>query len=287
MPGKIFLYAPTPVTSASVIAALGYTPADVAGSTGSLSVVGTTQTGSSANSFFSITGTWNTTGTPTADFLNVTDTASNAASLLMDRQVGGVSKFKVAKDGSVTTASNGSLSAPSFVFGGRGANYGFYSPGNSSVGVVFNGAESHRLWNDGTLQLNGASANLYIPSTGWINWNGDTYLYRDAANTLAQRNTTTAQEFRVYGTTTGSKYASMKHDGTNAFFVPTAGQTAFASAALATSATAGFLTIPSCAGTPTGVPASIPTGQVPIVYDSTNNKIAVYNGGWKQTAALA
>lgn len=57
--------------------------------------------------------------------------------------------------------------------------------------------------------------------------------------------------------------------------------------ALATTATDGFLYIPTCAGTPTGVPTSF-SGRVPIVYDTTNNKIAVYSGGaWKQTAALA
>lgn len=55
---------------------------------------------------------------------------------------------------------------------------------------------------------------------------------------------------------------------------------------LATGATARFLYIPTCAGTPTGAPTAR-TGYVPIVYDRTNNKIAVYNGGvWKQTAAL-
>jgi hypothetical protein len=54
---------------------------------------------------------------------------------------------------------------------------------------------------------------------------------------------------------------------------------------MATTATDGFLHIPSCSGTPTGVPTLI-TGAVPIVYDRTNDKIYVYRGGWKATAAL-
>lgn len=57
------------------------------------------------------------------------------------------------------------------------------------------------------------------------------------------------------------------------------------SAAIATTATDGFLYIPTCAGTPTGTPTSF-TGRVPIVYDTTNNKLCVYNGAWKKTAAL-
>ncbi|MFA5932017.1 MAG: tail fiber domain-containing protein [Candidatus Paceibacterota bacterium] len=51
--------------------------------------------GSLAGSVLNLAQTWNTTGTPTAIKLNVTNTASNGASLFMDLQVGGVSKFSV------------------------------------------------------------------------------------------------------------------------------------------------------------------------------------------------
>jgi hypothetical protein len=51
-----------------------------------------------------------------------------------------------------------------------------------------------------------------------------------------------------------------------------------AEAALATTATNGFTYIPTCAGTPTGTPTAI-TGKVPIVADTTNNKLYVYLGG--------
>jgi hypothetical protein len=53
-----------------------------------------------------------------------------------------------------------------------------------------------------------------------------------------------------------------------------------ATAALATNATAGFTYLPSCPGTPTGVPTA-QTGTVAMVYDSSANKLWIYNGSWR------
>jgi hypothetical protein len=51
--------------------------------------------------------------------------------------------------------------------------------------------------------------------------------------------------------------------------------------ALATNATNGFAYIPTCAGTPTGVPSASFTGKAPVVIDSTNNKMYIYtNSNW-------
>jgi hypothetical protein len=50
---------------------------------------------------------------------------------------------------------------------------------------------------------------------------------------------------------------------------------------LATTATNGFLYVPTCAGTPTGTPTAI-TGMAPIVVNTTNNKLYFYSGGaWR------
>jgi hypothetical protein len=48
-----------------------------------------------------------------------------------------------------------------------------------------------------------------------------------------------------------------------------------------TTDTTGFFDITSCAGAPTGVPGGVPSGKIPMQYDTTNNKIWFYNGAWR------
>jgi hypothetical protein len=63
--------------------------------------------------------------------------------------------------------------------------------------------------------------------------------------------------------------------------IPAAGGMVVGTAALATTATDGFLYVPTCAGTPTGTPSSF-TGTAPIVINTTNNKLYFYSGGaWR------
>jgi hypothetical protein len=68
---------------------------------GAIRSTGYSLTGSQAQSLVDLSGTWSTTGTPTLIKANVTDTASNAASLLMDLQVGGSSKAGITKAGKI------------------------------------------------------------------------------------------------------------------------------------------------------------------------------------------
>jgi hypothetical protein len=54
----------------------------------------------------------------------------------------------------------------------------------------------------------------------------------------------------------------------------------FSSAVITLTSTTGFIYLPTCAGTPTGVPEN---GNGAVVYDTTNNKLYCYNGGWKSS----
>jgi len=79
--------------------------------------------------------------------------------------------------------------------------------------------------------------------------------------------------------TTSAQSLQFWTNNTQKAFIPSTGGLIVGTAALATNATAGFLYIPTCAGTPTGVPTA-QTGTVPMVWDSTNKKFYIYDGSW-------
>lgn len=77
--------------------------------------------------------------------------------------------------------------------------------------------------------------------------------------------------------------------GTASEYTMAPGGLVVGSAALATTATRGFLWVPTCAGTPTGVPAAY-TGTAPLVIDSsaTPPRVCLYIGGsWYYVALTA
>ena len=87
------------------------------------------------------TQTWNSSTTPfTGLKLNVTDTASNASSLLLDLQVGGASKAYITKAGVLRLNFQGSSGNPCISFGNNLSNTGFYGVSGGIISVTgFNG----------------------------------------------------------------------------------------------------------------------------------------------------
>lgn len=148
----------------------------------------------STTDIYNMAQTWNNGAVDfTAIKMNVTDTASGSGSLLLDLQVGGSSKFKVAKDGTATvsrldTASN---------TGVRGSG--------SRLPLQIGTSDYAWVVNSG-VRLNSSGSFSWV-NGGLDGGSTDLYLLRDAANTLAQRNGANAQEFRLYNTyTDGSNY---------------------------------------------------------------------------------
>lgn len=90
-----------------------------------------------------------------------------------------------------------------------------------------------------------------------------------------------AQRVILYSSSASEGIEVLLNSTRRAFFPQAGGMIIGPTSAIATNATDGFLYVPACAGTPTGTPTS-QTGKVPIVVDSTNNKLYFYSGGtWR------
>lgn len=144
--------------------------------------------------------TWNNAAvTFTGLKFSVTDTASDAASLLMDLQVGGSSKARVTKGGGYIGQS-GSASAPTFQVDPSSAT-GIYNLGGYAICFTSNGNKAARLSYSSGLQLHSAGE-IGFESGAVGTGANDVTLRRDAAGSLAQRNGTNAQTFNLYNTYT-------------------------------------------------------------------------------------
>lgn len=133
------------------------------------------------------------------------------------------------------------------------------------------------VWSSNDLSASGDNTTLFAISGGTSGGSGNILLYGGA-------HATTPNEivFRS-GVSTRWKIA------TSTGRLVSGGNLAFAhgTSALATNATEGFFHIQSCAGAPSGTPATIPTGQIPMVWDSSNLQLYAYTGGaWKKSAVF-
>lgn len=110
----------------------------------------------------------------------------------------------------------------------------------------------------------------------------DVIMVQHAAGPPAEQSTIAAVGTYVTQTAlaTGIVLASGAHIQSAGNYVLGAGT------ALATTATVGYVMIGSCAGQPSGVPVGFGAGNMPIQYDTTNNKLWVYaaSGAWRGVA---
>ena len=159
-----------------------------------------------------ITQTWNNASLAgTALLINVTDTASDAASLLTDLQAGGVSKFSIRKDGLTTINNNLVLGNLSLIY-----NDGISGAGNLKVSanggdVSFtsnNGSVYAWGFRSGTIDLHASSASRLCWTDGAIT--GTPSLILSQANAavlqLGENHATiaTAQTIKAHDVITGT-----------------------------------------------------------------------------------
>jgi hypothetical protein len=219
---------------------------------------------------------WSTSGTG----LGV-NAASGFAGNLLDLQVNGTSNFKVGSDG--------------FVYGNAGGNGSLVLTGASAFGNVLFGSTT-AIARIGSIGVNIRSSLSY----GWSGSENataaiDLSLFRDAADTLAQRRTTSAQTFRVYGTfTDASNYVRAALSSTSTavtLAAETAGTGADNIPLNLTAAGTGTIKVNSVAevvvsSTVAGLPAAPVVGMLTRVTDATAPVVGMTVAGGGAAAAL-
>lgn len=114
--------------------------------------------------------------------------------------------------GFATLFPDGTVSAPGIAFT-NDTSQGFFR--NGATIVLAKSSAALMVW-DGT--------DVRLKSTQTLGWSSgdptasasDAVFVRVGANVIGMQNSTTPQEFRVYGTTTGPTYIGILHNGTNA-----------------------------------------------------------------------
>jgi hypothetical protein len=246
---------------------------------------------------YDLSDTWNAGGTTfTAIKMNVTDTASAAASRLIDLQVGGTTQFGVNKTGQAEF-SLGAVGTPSISPVGD-TNTGMWFPAADTIAWSTGGSERVRITSTGNVGIGTSSPNTKLEAVGDIRATStvsSTYATiasgnADGAN-LALYRGGSASQAAFFAQYQGSLFIKNIDSGATVFTnttsdierlrIDSSGNVVINTAAIATTATNGFLYVPSCAGTPTGTPTTF-TGRVPIVVDTTNNKLYFYSSGqWR------
>jgi len=211
---------------------------------GTIGIIGSPQSWSALNTYTLVpTGTGVNQGS-----IYINPASATANYTLLGIAVNGTQKFRFDADGDLTVASS--------VIVTDGTDTISILTGTNARVSVSNGINTKSL----------DSINGVMVTAGAVGW----FVTADAA-------TSAHIGFLTSG---GNRYTFTDTSGVEIFNVRLDSSVISGSkVALATNATTGFLYIPTCAGTPTGTPSSY-TGKVAFVYDTTNNKIYVYDGSW-------
>lgn len=137
--------------------------------------------------------------------------------------------------------------------------------GNLGLGVTSLSAKFTSSKNNGGATTGAANAAIYLPEDeSTIQGSGTSTQIRMGGNLVLGGN--------------GSMF--LQTGGANRISLDGNGNCILGTGALATSTTNGFLYIAGGPGTPSGTPTSA-TGRYPLYYDSSANKLWIYNGSWR------
>jgi hypothetical protein len=219
---------------------------------------------------------WSTSGTG----LGV-NAASGFAGNLLDLQVNGTSQARISSAGQLNVRSGG-YGSPAISFGSNG-----YLASDSLGFIRF-------VSNTGASIFQADSTALVIFNSSF-SFQNDTTLSRDAADTLAQRRTTNAQTFRVYGTFTDASNHVRAALSSTSTAVTLAAETAGTGAddipLNLTAAGTGTVKVNSVAevvvsSTVAGLPAAPVVGMLTRVTDATAPVVGMTVAGGGAAAAL-
>ena len=255
------------LTGKSIFAGL-LTVTQASANAGVMASTGYSLTGSDATSLLNLAGTVNTSGNPDIIKVAITNTAAGATTKILHLLAGAAGTtniFGVDLSGNVTLAGSVQIA-------GNGIHT---SPAAATLQLGAADAASPVAQ---TLQVQNvvggtgdtAGANFTIAgSIGTGTGAGGQIILR----TAPAKSTNTTQNTLATGLTITAPAVNMQPS------------VVLGNQAVATTATDGFLYIPSCAGAPAGTPTAF-TGRVPLVVDSTNNTLSYYNSSWKTIPTL-
>lgn len=174
--------------------------------------------------------------------------------------------------------------APAFT--GADTDTGVYFPAANQM--RFSTAGSPAMSIDATQQVGIGTTSpgyrLDVAVTAGVSSGAALSISAGAGNDIARWTANTATGEILFGqgrAAAGNYFLTFYTVGAERARIDSSGNVVINTAAIATNATNGFLYVPSCAGTPTGTPTTY-TGRVPIVVDTTNNKLYFYSGGsWR------
>lgn len=234
--------------------------------------------------------TWDAVSALSSSGVSLTADNSSGTSDIVQFKDNGSTVFSVQDGGRVLSTSifdggDGSASAPTFGWASD-ANTGFYLQSADHARVAAGGTyrmewnSSQTLFVGGTsavtpgLALNEASGVGFYRVTG-VDVMGVSAPFGVPAGTVSSPGLCFATDLDNGLYLSATNQVSFTAGGVASYFYDANADFKPAASSVATNATTGFFFIVSCAGTPTGAPSG--SGRIPIVYDSTNNKLYAFN----------